>query len=92
MERTAQGMSEDWLSVWIGLFIFVLSLGLLAGVDVLGWVIKTGVWTDVTKSLSPASKAYSGMSGIASLFVTYVAFLVVMSLAQARRQPPQRAE
>ena len=35
MERTTQGISEDWLSVWIGLLIFVLSLGVVAGMDIL---------------------------------------------------------
>ena len=51
----AQGMSEDWLSVWIGLLIFVLSLGLLVGVDILGWVVTTGVWTDLSKGLRPGT-------------------------------------
>ena len=39
------GISEDWLAVCIGLFVFVLSLGLLFGKDVLGWAVTTSVWT-----------------------------------------------
>ncbi len=79
-ERAAKGVSEDWLSVWIGLLIFVLSLGVFVGADVLGWVITTNVWTDLGKALAPASKAYSGLSGIGSLVMTYVLLLVLMTV------------
>jgi uncharacterized membrane protein YadS len=79
----AQGMSEDWLSVWIGLLIFVLSLGLLVGADVLGWVVTTSVWTDLSKALGTASKAYSGLGGVGALIVTYVALLIVMTVGAA---------
>jgi uncharacterized membrane protein YadS len=80
MQATNQSISEDWLSVWIGLLIFVLALGLLVGADILGWVVTTGVWNDLTKALAPASKAYAGMGGIASLVVTYMVLLVVMTV------------
>ena len=33
--------TEDAWAVWIGLTIFALSLALLAGVDLLGWGVKT---------------------------------------------------
>jgi hypothetical protein len=36
MAAKTQGISEDWLSLWLGLFIFVLSLGVFVGVDLLG--------------------------------------------------------
>ncbi len=45
-----KGISEDWLSLWMGLFIFVLGLGVFVGIDLLGWGIKTSVWTTATKS------------------------------------------
>jgi uncharacterized membrane protein YadS len=79
-EQTAKGVSEDWLSVWIGLFIFVLSLGVLVGADVLGWGITTAVWTDLGKALSPVSKAYAGLGGIGALVLTYLFLLVVMTI------------
>src|SRR5258708_11521265 len=83
MSPTAKGISEDWLSVWIGLLVFVLALGMLAGTDILGWVVTTGVWTDVSKALNPISKAYSALSGVGALIVTYVALLVVMTAGAA---------
>jgi len=53
MNKT-QGISEDWLSVWIGLLIFLLSLALLARADLLGWVVTTSVWTYLSKALGTA--------------------------------------
>ncbi len=76
----ARGISEDWLSLWIGLLIFVLSLGVLVGADVLGWVVTTSVWTDLSKALGMASKTYAGVGGVGALILTYVALLVVMSV------------
>jgi hypothetical protein len=34
-------ITEDWLSLWIGLGIFMLALGGLVGVDLLGWAVST---------------------------------------------------
>jgi len=79
----AQVLSEDWLSVWIGLLIFVLSLGVLGGVDLLGWVVSTQVWTDLSKALGTTSKAYAGLGGVGSLIATFVALLVVMTAGAA---------
>jgi uncharacterized membrane protein YadS len=83
MSQTDQGMSEDWLSVWIGLLVFALALGMLGGADILGWVVTTGVWTDVSKALTPVSKAYAGIGGVGALVATYVALLVVMTAGAA---------
>jgi len=81
--QAARGVSEDWLSVWIGLFIFVLSLGVVVGLDVLGWSVSTAVWTDFGKALAPVSKAYAGLGGTASLVLTYLFLLAVMSVGAA---------
>ena len=83
MNQRTQGISEDWLSVWIGLLVFVLSLGVLVGADLLGWVVTTSVWTDLSKALAPVSKAYAGIGGVGALLITYLALLVVMTLGAA---------
>ena len=83
MNDKALGISEDWLSVSIGLLIFVLSLGVLAGVDILGWAVTTQVWIDPYKALDTASKAYSSLGGVGALLATYVALLVVMTVGAA---------
>lgn len=71
-------LSEDWLAVCLGLFVFVLSLGLLFGRDILGWAVTTGVWTKPGVALKPFSKAYAGMSGISAFIATYAFMLVVL--------------
>ncbi len=76
-------LSEDWLAVCIGLGVFILSLGLLFGADILGWVVTTAVWTAPAKALNPASKAYKALPGLASLFCTYI-FLLAILLAGAK--------
>src|SRR6267378_3791170 len=83
MNPVAKGISEDWLSVWIGLLVFVLALGALGGTDMLGWVVTTSVWTDLSKALNPVSKAYSGLGGVGALIATYVALLVAMTAGAA---------
>jgi uncharacterized membrane protein YadS len=80
MQQEKAGISEDWLSVWIGLFIFIASMATLVGGDLLGWVVTTSVWTDVAKALAPAAKAYAGLGGLGALIATYIFLLVVMSL------------
>jgi uncharacterized membrane protein YadS len=119
-----RGISEDWLALWLGLFIFILSLFTFGGTDILGWGINTSVWMDPAKAMSPVSKTYqtvkgeitkidgqkltlkkadgkeetitvkqdtaalkvgdkyekAGLSGFASLILTYLAMLVIMSI------------
>ena len=77
----APRISEDWLSLIIGLFIFVLALAGIANVDLLGWAVTTSVWTDVGKALGTVSKSYASLGGLGALFATYVALLVVLSAA-----------
>jgi uncharacterized membrane protein YadS len=76
-------INEDWLAVVLGLLIFTLSLGLLAGADLLGWAITTSVWMDVTKALKPVSKGFAALPGLVSLLLTY-AFLALLMAAGAK--------
>ena len=61
--QSAPWISEDWLSVVIGLLIFVLALAVLANVDLIGWVVTTSVWTNLGQALGTASKAYAPLGG-----------------------------
>jgi uncharacterized membrane protein YadS len=80
MEAKKKGISEDWLSLWLGLLIFVLSLGVFVGTDFLGWGLKVNVWTDLSKALAPVVKDVKGISGLGSLFLTYVFLMFLMSI------------
>src|SRR6266478_739875 len=79
--ETAPRISEDWLSVIIGLVIFVLALAVLANVDLIGWVVTTSVWSNFGQALGTASKTYAPLGGAGALLATYVALLVVLSAA-----------
>jgi uncharacterized membrane protein YadS len=72
--------TEDWLAVYIGMFIFVLSLGLLWGADLLGWAVVTSVWIAPGKALAPVSKAYANLPALLSLVATYVFLLVILAV------------
>ena len=86
LDRLSEGrlvLSEDWLSVAIGLAVFVLALAGLSGTDFLGWVVTTSVWTDPGKALAPISKVYGELGGAGALIVTYLALLAILSAAAA---------
>lgn len=124
MEEVKKGVSEDWLSFWLAIIIFLISLLSYAGIDPLGWVVSTKVWTDPSKAMAPTGKVYQsvkgeitkidgnkitikkpdgkeeaitvadptkytvgdtyekkGLSGFASLVLTYIALAVIFSIA-----------
>ncbi|MBF0465437.1 MAG: putative sulfate exporter family transporter [Nitrospirae bacterium] len=63
MEKSNGGISEDWLSLLLGIFIFIVSLGIFFGSDLLGWGISTKVWMDPSKAMSPVSKHFQSVKG-----------------------------
>lgn len=124
MEEVKKGVSEDWLSFWLAIIIFLISLLSYAGIDPLGWVVSTKVWTDPSKAMAPTGKVYQsvkgeitkidgnkitikkpdgkeeaitvadptkykvgdtyekkGLSGFASLVLTYIALAIIFSIA-----------
>src|SRR5436309_3140883 len=78
-------VSEDWWALWIGLLVFALSLCTLAGADLLGWGVTTQVWLSPAKALAPVSKAYAALPGVASLALTYLFLLAIMTGGAAAR-------
>src|SRR5262245_64515912 len=75
--------TEDWLSLVIGLLVVALALAGTKGQALLGWVVSTSVWTDVTVALAPTSKVYGWLGGLGALLATYAALLLVLTLAAA---------
>jgi hypothetical protein len=69
--------TEDWWAVWIGLFVFVISLFTLFGVDLLGWGVKTNEWIRLSQATSAVSKTYASLPGIVSLILSYVFMLLI---------------
>lgn len=79
--------TEDWLSVAIGLLVVALALAGVWGQDLLGWVVSaSNGWTDPAKALGvlPAARAaYGWIGGLGALAATYIALLVVLTIAAA---------
>ena len=73
--------SEDLVAVGLGLLVFLLALGSLAGADALGWLVTTSVWTNPSLALAPVSKAYASLGGAGSLLLTYLVLTAVLSAA-----------
>ncbi len=73
-------LTEDWLSVVLGLAVFALAVAAFFGVDLIGWAVTTSVWTDFSKALAPAAKAYAGLGGAGSLAATFIVLLAALSL------------
>ena len=80
MNPEKRGLSEDWLAVLIGLAIFLLSLGTLAGLDLLGWGVKANVWLPGKAILAPVSVAYGKLPGGVALLATYLFLLAITTL------------
>ena len=74
-------VNEDWLSVILGLAIFVLALAALANTDLIGWVVTTSVWSNIDQALKATSTGYASLGGVGALVATYVALLVVLGAA-----------
>lgn len=72
--------SEDWWAVWLGLFIFLLSMGPVFGMELLGWVVKFNVWVDSSKALSPVSSVFKSLPGIYSALLTYLFLLAITTI------------
>jgi uncharacterized membrane protein YadS len=81
--RSSLFATEDWWSVWLGLAIFVLSLGVLVGVDLLGWGAKSFVWLNPGDAVKPVSNAYAEMPPLLSVLATYL-FLLTLTSVGAR--------
>jgi uncharacterized membrane protein YadS len=72
--------SEDWWAVWLGSFVFLLGLGPVFHMDLLGWVVKTPVWIDFAKCAAPVSAGYKGMSGLTSSLLTFIFLLTITTV------------
>src|SRR5579863_9686122 len=76
-------LTEDWLSVILGVGVLALALISLAGPDLLGWAVTTSVWSDPAKALGTVSKAYADFGGLSALVATYLALLLTLSIGAA---------
>jgi len=60
--------------------LFFVSLFGLGGVDIFGWAVKTNVWTEVSQIMTPVSRNYPQVKGMASLIFTFLLLLVLLTV------------
>src|ERR1022692_3731285 len=72
MTQPKARISEDWLSFWTGLVVFLLSLGVFLGTDLLGFGAKVGTWTDLYKAITPVAASFKWISTGLAVFSTYL--------------------
>lgn len=69
--ETKTTFNEDRAALLIGSIIFLMAMAKIGGVDLLGWVVKTGMWVDnPMKAWSPATKGM--LPGYGALLASYV--------------------
>ncbi len=98
LTKAAAPLNEDLVALILGLLVVGLAIvAALSGTDLMGWVVSSAVYTDVTKSLAPASKVFAGLGGLGSLAVTFAVLVGVLTGAamllglEARRFLPRVA-
>ena len=65
-------ISEDWLSFWTGLVVFLLSLGVFLGADLLGFGAKVTTWTDLSQAITPVAASFKWMPAWLAVAATYL--------------------
>jgi uncharacterized membrane protein YadS len=71
--------TEDWWSVWIGLFFVLLGIMTAAsGIDLTGWIVKFPKWVDLDKSFVATHKGM--LSPVVSLVLSYIFFTVATGI------------
>lgn len=88
--RWYSGMAstEDWWAVWLGLFLFGVSLISIWGLDLVGWMARPRAWelTNLASDFSfagilrPAGAAYAEWHPLALWLTTYVVFTGLLTI------------
>ena len=55
----------------------------MANVDLIGWVVSTSVWGNVSNAISPVSKNYASLGGVGALLATYAGLTLALSAGVA---------
>src|SRR5579872_90779 len=72
-------LSEDWLALAIGLLLFLIALLGAFGYEPFGWAIKTNVWINATKAITPSSTKYASLPAAGSVLLTYLVLIGLLS-------------
>jgi uncharacterized membrane protein YadS len=80
MAEQKRWLTEDKLALIMGLFLFSLAALNFAGVDALGWAVKTQTWVTADNIFGTATKGYKWLNGYAALGMTYIFITTFLSV------------
>ena len=88
-ERSRSGsatprLNEDWLALGIGVLLFAFGMAAIAGFEPFGWAVKTNVWVNAGKIITPVSAKFSPLPALLSLCFTFVFLAVVLGFGAGR--------
>lgn len=72
-------LNEDKVALLIGSFLFLVALMNLAGLDLLGWIVKANTWLNPTQLFRATSKAYA-LNGFVSLIISWLVMGSILSV------------
>jgi len=84
--------TEDWWAVWLGLFMFLMGLLSIWGIDAVGWMAKTktwewsSFWSDpslgklLKASHGKAGQAYEGLGPLGSIITTWLVWTALTGI------------
>src|SRR5437763_700536 len=70
--RASPKLNEDWLALGIGLLFFLIALVGISGHEPFGWALKTNVWINPAKIITPISSKYAGLPAWGPLVLTFL--------------------
>ncbi len=79
MASPKAAFNEDKVALLIGCIVFVLALGKMVGLDIMGWVVGVGMWVDNPLNAWKAA-TWKWLPGWASLLVSYAVITALMAM------------
>ena len=79
MASPKAAFNEDKVALLIGCLVFVLALGKMVGLDIMGWVVGVGMWVDNPLNAWKAA-TWKWLPGWASLLVSYAVITALTAM------------
>ena len=79
MASPKAAFNEDKVALLIGCLVFVLALGKMVGLDMMGWVVRVGMWVDNPLTAWKAA-TWKWLPGWGSLLLSYAIITAMMAV------------
>ncbi|MEG6501881.1 MULTISPECIES: putative sulfate exporter family transporter [unclassified Desulfovibrio] len=79
MASPKAAFNEDKVALLIGCLVFVLALGKMVGLDMMGWVVRVGMWVDNPLTAWKAA-TWKWLPGWGSLLMSYAIITTLLAI------------